>query len=440
MIMVSLSLLRRFSQIGFLALFLYFLYITQYPLDFAGTNLFLRASPLIMITNLIVTRSLVSLFMPAVLVLVITVIMGRVFCGWVCPIGTVSDVIPRTKRKFRSFFRVKYYILVFLIVLTFFGYQFLFFSDPIVIFTQSIVFITQVRIPLLFIGIIVLVAVVGERFWCRVICPLGALLGLFSFGKRVNVHIREDCTRCHACERVCPMDAIIDQHVRKTECTLCLRCIEACPQNAMGLSQTQERTTFEQRRTFLKAGVAAGAALLLSPLLGKTTPQSSVIRPPGALKEEKFLSTCMRCGECMKVCPSQGLRPVLFEGSLYAFYTPQLVPRIGECQLCMLCWQVCPTGALVEVDSSSMKIGTASVIRETCLEWNREKTCLVCVEVCPYQAVEVVSSGGKGKGSGNGRSGPQVNRSLCAGCGACEHNCPQEPTAIAVSPEGEIRY
>ena len=303
------------------------------------------------------------------------------------------------------------------------------------------VFITLMRIPFLFIGIMVGVAVLGERFWCRVICPLGALLGLISLFKRVNIHIQgDDCISCHACERICPMDAITEERVRKTECTLCLRCIESCPRNAMGFSQDQERPTFEQRRTFLKAGAAAGAALLLSPLLGKPSPRSTVIRPPGALVEENFLSTCVRCGECMRVCPSQGLQPVLFEGSLYAFYTPQLVPRIGECQLCMLCWQVCPTGALVRVDSSSMKIGTASVIRETCLEWNRERACLVCVEVCPYQAVDVVSSGGQGRGSGNGRRGPQVNRSLCAGCGACEHHCPQEPTAIFVSPEGEIRY
>jgi len=234
------------------------------------------------------------------------------------------------------------------------------------------------------------------------------------------------------------MDAIIDQQVRKTECTLCLRCIEICPQNAVGIVQTQELPLIEERRTFLKAGVAAGAALILSPLLPRFSAQSTVIRPPGALREETFLSTCVRCGECMRVCPSQGLRPVFLEESLFAFYTPQLVPRIGECQLCMLCWQVCPTGALVEVDAESMKIGTALVNRDTCLEWTKESVCLVCAEVCPFQAIEVVSTGGRG--AGRGRSGPQVNRSLCSGCGACEHHCPQEPTAIAVSPEGEIRY
>lgn len=291
--------------------------------------------------------------------------------------------------------------------------------------------------------IIILVAGLGERYWCRVICPLGALLGVFSIVKILNLHVQENCKKCNICSRVCPMDAIQDFVVKRTECTLCFECVEKCPQNAITLSRKREPVTVESRRTFLKAGVAAGAAVLLSPLLGKsldTSGKLQVIRPPGALKEENFLSVCVRCGECMRVCPSQGLRPVLSEGSVYSLYTPKLVPRIGECQLCMLCWQVCPTGAIVQVDPTQMKIGTASVNRDTCLEWKQEKACLVCQEVCPFQAVDVVESGGKGRGQGGGRRGPKVDRSLCAGCGACENKCPVEPTAIIVSPEGEIRY
>ncbi|MBU7043492.1 MAG: 4Fe-4S binding protein, partial [Theionarchaea archaeon] len=145
--MVSVSRWRRVSQIGFLIIFIYFLYITQYPLDFEHTNLFLRASPLVMITTMIISRSLYAVFIPALCVLSVTLIMGRVFCGWVCPVGTLSDLVPRTKRRLRSYFRVKYFVLVFLLGLTVFGYQFLLFSDPIVIMTRSLVFISQLRIP-----------------------------------------------------------------------------------------------------------------------------------------------------------------------------------------------------------------------------------------------------------------------------------------------------
>lgn len=437
--MVSLSRWRRISQFTFLGIFVLLFYYTQYPLDFVHTNAFLRASPLVMVTNLLITRSLSERFAPAILLLGATLFMGRFFCGWICPVGTVSDIIPRTKRRLSFFYRIKYYFLTFLIVLSVFGFQLLFISDPMVIFTRSLTFVTQMRIPLMLILIMGVVAGLGERFWCRVICPLGALLGVFSLFKVLNLHVQESCTQCRLCSRICPMDAIEDSNIKKTECTFCFECVDKCPQGAITLTKKEEPAS-ESRRTFLKGGIAAGAAILLSPLIGKVSTESQVIRPPGALKEAEFLSVCVRCGECMRVCPSQGLRPVLLEGSLHMLYTPKLVPRIGECQLCMLCWQVCPTGALVEVDPNQMKIGTASVNRDTCLEWEQEKACLVCQEVCPFQAVDVVQGQGQGQGQGRGRRGPKVNRSACSGCGACERHCPVEPTAIAVSPEGEIRY
>jgi MauM/NapG family ferredoxin protein len=434
--MVQLSRWRRISQFIFLAIFVFLFYLTQYPLDFVYTNVFLRSSPLLMITNILVTRSF-SIFIPALLLVIVTLFLGRFFCGWVCPVGTISDIIPKTKRKLSSFYRFKYYYLTLLIILSIFGVNLLIISDPLVIFNRSLTFLTQVRIPVVLILIIVLVASLGERFWCRIICPLGALLGIFSLTRVLNLHVQETCTQCNLCNRVCPMDAIQECKILKTECTLCFHCIDKCPRNAITITKKKESVSVESRRTFLKAGIAAGAGVLLSPLLTRAS-RTPVIRPPGTLKEENFLSACVRCGECMRVCPSQGLRPVIFEGSLSALYTPKLVPRIGECQLCMLCWQVCPVNAIVEVDPSKMKIGTASVDRDTCLEWRHEQICLVCQEVCPFQAIDVIESGGQGRG--RGRRGPSVNRSLCAGCGTCEKNCPVEPSSITVSPEGEIRY
>jgi MauM/NapG family ferredoxin protein len=436
---------RRASQLIFLAIFIYLFYITQYPLDFSHTNILVRLSPLVMATNALITHSFSLKFIPAILIIIVTIFLGRVFCGWVCPVGTLLDLVPKTKKRL-SYIKLKYYILVFLIIVSALGFNLLVITDPLVIFTRSLTFITQVTPPVVFIIIMGLVAVLGERYWCRVLCPLGALLGVCSSGKVVNLHIGETCTHCNICTTVCPMDAIHSNTISKTECTLCLKCIEKCPKNTITISLGNPSKPLQSasRRTFLKAGIAAGAALVLSPLLKAQTTHIPVIRPPGALKEENFLSVCIRCGECMRVCPSQGLRPVLFEGSLYSLYTPKLVPRIGECQLCMLCWQVCPTGALIEVDPAKMKLGTATVNRDTCLVWDLNETCWICQEVCPYQAVE--SAGGERRGQRHGaeegeeRRGPKVNRSLCAGCGTCENKCPVEPAAITVSPEGEIRY
>lgn len=435
--MVSLSIWRRISQFIFLALFIIFLYETAYPLTFTQTNLFVRSSPLVMVITFLVTHSLSFTFLPAVLLVVATLFLGRFFCGWICPVGTISDVIPRTKKRF-SHHRFKYYFLVFALVSALFGVNLLIISDPLVIFTRSLVFISQSAIPFMLIFIIVVVLLLGERFWCRTLCPLGGFLGALSITRLLNLYVNENCTTCNLCSKVCPMDAIKECAINKTECTFCLTCVDKCPQHAITFTKEGD-VTLESRRTFLKAGAAAGAAVLLSPFLTRTPSQRTYIRPPGALKEGNFQSVCARCAECMRVCPSQGLRPVLLEGGLSSFYTPKLVPRIGRCELCMLCWQVCPTGALVKVDPAKMKIGTATINRNLCIVWRDQKVCFICQEVCPYQAVEVVE-GGKGKGNGEGRKGPQVKRTVCAGCGACENACPVEPAAITVSNEGEIRY
>lgn len=399
-----------------------------------------------MVTNALITHSFSLKFIPAVLIILVSIFLGRVFCGWICPVGTISDLVPKTKKRL-SYTKLKYYILLFIIITSVLGFNLLIITDPLVIFTRSLTFITQVTPPVVFVVIVGLVAGLGERYWCRVLCPLGALLGACSLKKVMNLQIGERCTHCNMCTTVCPMDAIHSNTISKTECTLCLECVEKCPQDTIIFGNSSKPIQSESRRTFLKAGIAAGAALAVSPLLKAQPDRINVIRPPGALKEENFLSVCIMCGECMRVCPSQGLRPVLFEGSVYSLYTPKLVPRTGECQLCMLCWQVCPTGALIEVDPAKMKLGTATVNRDTCLVWDLNETCWICQEVCPYQAVESAGErrgqrhgAEEGEGEGEGRRGPKVNRSLCAGCGTCENKCPVEPAAITVSPEGEIRY
>ena len=75
-----------------------------------------------------------------------------------------------------------------------------------------------------------------------------------------------------------------------------------------------------------------------------------LLRPPGALDESDFLSRCIRCGECMKVCPNNALQPTLTEAGLEGLWTPTLVPRIGYCEpSCVLCSEVCPTGAIWQI-------------------------------------------------------------------------------------------
>lgn len=159
-------------------------------------------------------------------------------------------------------------------------------------------------------------------------------------------------------------------------------------------------------------------------------PRKKVLRPPGALPEESFIRTCILCQECIRVCPTGGLRPAGLESGLSSLGTPILVPRQGGCALnpsCPdMCAQVCPVGAIQPVRKDQFKIGIAKVHREACLAWDQGAKCLVCVEACLNSAAIAYS----------GRVTVDPNR--CTGCGRCESGCPVPGSAIRVEPFWQI--
>ena len=155
-----------------------------------------------------------------------------------------------------------------------------------------------------------------------------------------------------------------------------------------------------------------------------------MIRPPGA-QQTDFTSVCMRCGECVRVCPTQGLQPSLLEGGLQNLFTPRLVPRLGACSFaCSACIQVCPTGAIPPLtldQKQQTPIGLASIDSDRCLVWAYNTICSICEEVCPLaekaiqlEEVQVVNA----QGAQITLQRPSVVRELCIGCGACEYHCP----------------
>jgi ferredoxin len=161
-----------------------------------------------------------------------------------------------------------------------------------------------------------------------------------------------------------------------------------------------------------------------------------LIRPPNALPEQEFLARCARCGECMKVCPTGGLQPAIAEAGLEGFWSPVFVPKIGECtEKCNLCSQVCPTSAIQSFEIGEKPrifLGTAVIDRSQCIVWKSGRGCLLCDEVCSYNAVytKVV----------NGVRSPFVDETKCVGCGICENNCPIHPvSAIKVYSFGDKR-
>ena len=169
-----------------------------------------------------------------------------------------------------------------------------------------------------------------------------------------------------------------------------------------------------------------------TPLQGK----HQLIRPPGALPEDEFLQTCIRCGECMKSCVTNTLQPCLWEAGLAGLWTPKLDLRFAACeQNCNVCGKVCPTQAIRSLsleEKTHAKVGTAILRKEMCLVWAQDKLCLICDEICPYNAIVFRTIDGYRR--------PVVIASRCNGCGFCEQSCPVEgESAIVVGAHGEIR-
>ena len=135
------------------------------------------------------------------------------------------------------------------------------------------------------------------------------------------------------------------------------------------------RAPLDLGRRQLITAVAAGAVAVPLIRLGSLArrPDEFLIRPPGAQNEAEFLSRCIRCGQCMKVCLTNGLQPVLWEAGLEGLYTSRLIPRMGYCSYtCNLCGQVCPTGAIPHLElkvKQAIVLGTATINRTRCIPY-----------------------------------------------------------------------
>ncbi|MFH1369760.1 MAG: 4Fe-4S binding protein [Planctomycetota bacterium] len=442
---MKITTVRRISQVFFFVLFLWFCIVATvgdrfWQIRNWPVNWFLQLDPLAAIGTILSTQTLYWPLLWALATIVITIIFGRFFCSWVCPFGSIHHFVgymANRKRKvaekiqlnrYRKAEGVKYLVLVFLLGMC--AFPSLASSlqtgllDPIPLVTRSVnlvllpildkgTYLTSVEtrfyemswLILTVFGAAVLLNLIIPRFYCRFICPLGAFFAILSrfsiwrIGKN-----KSECINCKLCEKSCEGGCEPSGNIKIAECVLCFNCRDDCKHDLIAYqavpSLAGEQQADISRRGFvlsLASGVIAVPAFRLG---GKVTSNwyNKVIRPPGALAEQEFLKRCIKCGQCMRVCPTNVLQPAGIEGGLEGLWTPILNNRIGSsgCQLnCVACGQVCPTSAIRPItldekkglgdftDKGPVKLGTAFVDRNRCLPWAMDKPCIVCQENCP---------------------------------------------------------
>lgn len=524
--------IRRISQGFFLSLFLFLLIQTRFPsgayrdysLLMAGekdirvdwpVTFFFELDPLVWVTSFLSGHAWIEGSLWAVAVMLLTLLLGRFFCGFVCPLGTIHHMVsvirPSLQGKAlieanqeKGSRRVKYFLLVLVLVSALLGLNVAGLLDPISLLFRSLSLALfpavgnalkaacdviagsdlkpfnllgyaaeEIGSPLFgygypayqsgwLIGGIFLVTLflnrLRFRFWCRTLCPLGALFGLISRFSLLRLEKRETaCTRCGQCTLACQGAASPGPEAdwNGGECLLCFNCFHRCPEDAITFRFRRFpatcRGTDPGRRAVL-GGLLAGVSI---PLLGRLDGQvykvsdPRLIRPPGSLEERDFLRRCQRCGLCMKVCPTNAIHPALAEGGVAGLWTPRLIMTLGYCEYtCTLCGSVCPTGAIAEISRREkverpIRIGSAYLDRGRCLPWSGNGPCIVCEEHCPTSPKAIYlrpEAQTRRDGTRVMVQLPYVDMARCVGCGICENKCPvRGRPAIRVMAAGETR-
>ncbi len=481
----------RISQLLFLLLFFFLFVQTEYRgSDFisAAVNSFFRCDPLVLAGYVLAEKSFTWLLLPALLVLCFSLLLGRFFCGWICPLGTLLDLVTSRIRKtapirlFKG--NLKYWLLFPLLSAALFNINLAGILDPIAILVRALtlflypLFGDTVRrswialygimgdsrdylapvysvvrdhllpfretfYPLAFTSALFLLFIIFlERYetrnWCRNLCPLGTLLALaarFSLFRRLPDRL---CSECRTCRQACPTS--FDRDILQQEdCIRCMECMLKCRSGRAGFSIARLTPGglpyLPERRVFL-GSLASGFFLARFFRFGAPETQARMLRPPGVRDEREFLQKCVRCGECMKVCLKNALYPAVLQAGVEGVFTPMIIPRLGYCEYnCTLCGQVCPSAAIPSLPPEQKKrevIGKAVLDKNHCLPFARKINCIVCEEHCPIpqkalRFEEVTETDLTGKRILLKK--PYVVDELCNGCGICEYVCPVEGKA-----------
>ncbi|MBN1552723.1 4Fe-4S binding protein [bacterium] len=500
---------RRISQFIFLFIFLFLFRKTDYTgtdeLEYA-VNIIFRIDPLVSSAVILAEKTFIYFLLPSIITILLTVVFGRFFCNWICPLGTLLDgsrlfFKASDSHEYKSLKKVKYVLLITILATAVMSVPLVGYFDPFSILVRGMTlsidpalkttvskpfdaiylnapeWISNYSEPVygilratvlpyrrsittlgltsfLILFVIFALEKLQRRFWCRNICPLGAMLAVVSKVSLLRGHSQGACSSCGLCRKICRMGAIDDgNRISPEACTLCMDCAAVCPMGKIRFAFSRPKEVHAPEGISRRAFIGTALTGLLVPTVFsnravKHFPNPYLIRPPGSLPEQAFLDRCVRCGECMKVCIGNALHPSFLDSGIEGMFSPKLIPRIGYCEFsCTLCGQVCPTGAIRVLSVEEKKktvIGKAYFDENRCLPYARSLPCIVCEEHCPtpdkaikFREIAVINEVGESVIIKQ----PYVVHELCIGCGICETKCPIPGfSAIRVTSEDESRH
>ncbi|MBP9986319.1 MAG: 4Fe-4S dicluster domain-containing protein [Bacteroidales bacterium] len=457
-------------------------------------NVFGEASPILsFFARIQIVPAFLAMHFVIVAVLVVaTLLFGRLYCSAICPLGILQDIIAwfsrlgGKKRKLRYGYSkglpwLRPVMLVLFIVAEVAGLaSFAAIIEPYSAFGRMVAGFTHPSLTSAILwtaaatfALIFFLAWKYGRAWCNTVCPVGTTLGFISkFSLFRPVIDTEKCVNCGLCGRKCKAQCIDTKNhaVDGSRCVMCFDCLENCSANAIsykpvwsikGSGKAPASDNPAARRAFLTAAgmlavaghkakadevrkeVADKIAPILSDLVPKQAPQRATrIVPPGSVSIKHLEQHCVSCQLCVQACPNKVLRP---STDLEHFMQPESSFEKGYCRPeCNRCGEVCPAGAIKPVtieEKTGIQTGHAVWNKELCIPLVKGLDCGNCARHCPTGAITMVSAENPGFVFGETDHGhkfvhiPAIDTAKCIGCGACENLCPANPIS-AITVEG----
>lgn len=426
------------------------------------------------------------LFMTGLIIIILmTLIFGRIYCSFICPLGTLQDLLiagwrHHNRNQYYSFSKplnlLRYALLALTVMSLLIGLLslvslldpysltgriFAYFVQPLLVWIYNIgilafksfdiylypkqtAFIPVVLsgITAFFVLLILLLCFRHGRLYCNTVCPVGTFLGLLSRVSFFHFTLQENaCSGCAQCLAVCKAECIDSRSasVDMSRCVGCFNCLAACSRGAIRYQHKQRQPRSgawsPSRRGFVIGSVAAivTGLLALSPrlraLINVRAGQADLpVTPPGSVNVARFTRACTACSLCVSVCPTQVLTPTLMDFGASGLMQPKLNYEKSYCDYeCNTCGKACPTGAILEIPLDEKKltqIGEAELLKDICVVFVNHENCGACGEVCPTHAIRFTDKGNI--------LYPDIDKQYCIGCGACQLACPTTPRSIIV--------